>query len=50
MSAAKTATAGTAHGLTETIVNYRLMLGERAGLSAVEVLAQSAADLQLALG
>lgn len=26
------------------------MLGERAGLSAVEVLAQTAADLQLALG
>ena len=50
MSAAKTATAGTSHGLTETIVNYRLMLGERAGLSAVEVLAQSAVDLQLVLG
>ena len=50
VSAAKTATARTAHGLTETIVNYRLMLGERAGLSAVEVLAQIAADLQLAGG
>ena len=50
VSAAKTATAGTRHGLTETIVNYRLMLGERAGLSAVEVLAQIAADLQLAGG
>jgi transcriptional regulator with XRE-family HTH domain len=50
VSAAKTATARPAHGLTETIVNYRLMLGERAGLSAVEVLAQIAADLQLALG
>ena len=35
---------------TEMIVNYRLMLGERVGLSAVEVLAQIAADLQLALG
>ena len=33
------------HGLTETIVNYRLMLGERAGLSAVEVLAQIAVGL-----
>jgi hypothetical protein len=50
VSAAKTATARPAHGLTETIVNYRLMLGERAGLSAVDVLAQIAADLQLALG
>lgn len=50
VSAAKTATARPAHGLTETIVTYRLMLGERAGLSAVEVLAQIAADLQLAGG
>ncbi len=34
--------------LTETIVSYRLMLGEQAGQSAVDVLAQIAADLQLA--
>jgi len=40
----------TAHGLIETIVNYRLMLGERVGLPAVEVLAQVAADLKLAQG
>jgi hypothetical protein len=39
----------TARELTETIVNYRMMLGERAGLSAVEVLAQITADLQFAL-
>jgi hypothetical protein len=37
-----------AHGLIATIVNYRLMLGERVGLPAVEVLAQVAADLKLA--
>ena len=39
-----------AHGLIETIVNYRLMLGERVGLPAVEVLTQIAADLKLAQG
>ena len=37
-------------GLAETIVSYRLMLGQHAGLSAVDVLAQIAADLQLAKG
>jgi transcriptional regulator with XRE-family HTH domain len=36
--------------LTDAVVRYRLMIGERAGLSAVEVLAQIAADLQLTLG
>ena len=36
--------------LTDAVVRYRLMLGERAGLSAVEVLAQIAADLQVTLG
>ena len=36
--------------LTDAVVRYRMMLGERAGLSAVEVLAQIAADLQLTLG
>lgn len=30
-------------------MNYRLMLGERAGLSAVGVLAQVTADLQFSL-
>lgn len=30
-------------------MNYRLMLSERAGLSAVEVLAQVTADLQFSL-
>ncbi len=39
----------TTRELTETIVNYRMMLGERAGLSAIEVLAQITADLQFAL-
>ena len=39
----------TARELTETIMNYRLMLGERGGLSAIEVLAQITADLQFAL-
>ena len=39
----------TTRELTEAIVNYRMMLGERAGLSAIEVLAQITADLQFAL-
>ena len=38
-----------ARELTETIMNYRLMLGERSGLSAIEVLAQITADFQFAL-
>jgi transcriptional regulator with XRE-family HTH domain len=45
------AAATLAHGeLSEAVVRYRLMLGERAGLSAVEVLAQIASDLQMMLG
>ena len=39
----------TARELTETIMNYRLMLGERGGRADLELLAQIAADLQLAL-
>ncbi len=38
----------TTRELTEAIVNYRMVLGERSGLSAVEVLAQITADLQQA--
>jgi len=38
-----------AHELIETIMNYRMMLGECSGLSAIEVLAQITADLQFAL-
>jgi len=47
--APKSAPSQPARELTETIVNYRLMLGERSGLSAVEVLAQITADLQFSL-
>lgn len=38
-----------ARELTEAIMNYRLRLGEHAGLSAIEVLVQITANLQSAL-
>ncbi len=47
--APKPAPTQTARELTETIMNYSLMLGERTGLSAIEVLAQITADLPFAL-